>query len=91
MPDTGARTTARSRTLRACRDSPLRAAAIGIDVRNTQWTAFVLAGGFASHGEPARLLRDTRGQAKEFWLGGTKLLPEAKAAKELSAKYRRRP
>jgi branched-chain amino acid transport system permease protein len=33
--------------LRACRDSPLRAAAIGIDVRGTQWTAFVLAGGFA--------------------------------------------
>jgi len=34
-------------SLRACRDSPLRAAAIGIDVRSTQWTAFVLAGGFA--------------------------------------------
>ena len=34
-------------SLRACRDSPLRAAAIGIDVRGTQWTAFALAGGFA--------------------------------------------
>ncbi len=34
-------------SLRACRDSPMRAAAIGIDVRRTQWTAFVLAGGFA--------------------------------------------
>ena len=34
-------------SLRACRDSPLRAEAIGIDVRRTQWTAFVLAGGFA--------------------------------------------
>ncbi len=33
--------------LRACRDSPLRAEAIGIDVRRTQWTAFALAGGFA--------------------------------------------
>ena len=34
-------------TLRACRDSPLRAAAIGIDVRRTQWIAFAIAGGFA--------------------------------------------
>ena len=34
-------------SLRACRDSPLRAAAIGIDVRKTQWLAFALAGGFA--------------------------------------------
>ena len=33
--------------LRACRDSPLRAAAIGIDVRKTQWLAFAIAGGFA--------------------------------------------
>jgi len=34
-------------SLRACRDSPMRAEAIGIDVRKTQWTAFVVAGGFA--------------------------------------------
>jgi branched-chain amino acid transport system permease protein len=34
-------------SLRACRDSPLRAEAVGIDVRQTQWTAFALAGGFA--------------------------------------------
>ena len=33
--------------LRASRDSPLRAAAIGIDVRTQQWAAFVLAGLFA--------------------------------------------
>ena len=33
--------------LRATRDSPLRAAAIGIDVRATQWRAFALAGAFA--------------------------------------------
>jgi branched-chain amino acid transport system permease protein len=30
--------------LRACRDSPLRADAIGIDVRAMQWTAFAIAG-----------------------------------------------
>ena len=33
--------------LRAARDSPLRADAIGIDVRRVQWTAFIVAGGFA--------------------------------------------
>ncbi|HEY3077803.1 MAG TPA: ABC transporter permease [Burkholderiales bacterium] len=34
-------------TLRAARDSPLRADAIGIDVRRTQWIAFAVAGAFA--------------------------------------------
>ena len=33
--------------LRAARDSPLRAAAVGIDVRRLQWQAFVIAGLFA--------------------------------------------
>ncbi|HET7198870.1 MAG TPA: ABC transporter permease [Burkholderiales bacterium] len=33
--------------LRASRDSPLRAEAIGIDVRAHQWAAFVIAGAFA--------------------------------------------
>jgi len=33
--------------LRASRDSPLRADAIGIDVRRTQWMAFIVAGTFA--------------------------------------------
>ena len=34
--------------LRALRDSPLRAEAVGIGRRSTQWLAFVLAGGFAA-------------------------------------------
>ena len=34
--------------LRASRDSPLRAEAVGIGRRSTQWLAFVLAGGFAA-------------------------------------------
>jgi len=33
--------------LRGARDSPLRAAAIGIDVRRRQWQGFMLAGAFA--------------------------------------------
>jgi branched-chain amino acid transport system permease protein len=36
--------------LRAGRDSPLRAEAIGIDVRRLQWFAFALAGAFAGLG-----------------------------------------
>jgi branched-chain amino acid transport system permease protein len=35
------------RALRGVRDSPLRAAASGIDVRRTQWRGFALAGAFA--------------------------------------------
>jgi branched-chain amino acid transport system permease protein len=33
--------------LRAARDSPLRSDAIGIDVRHTQWRAFIVVGAFA--------------------------------------------
>jgi branched-chain amino acid transport system permease protein len=33
--------------LRGARDSPLRAQAVGIDVRRTQWLAFAMAGAFA--------------------------------------------
>jgi D-alanyl-D-alanine carboxypeptidase len=46
-----------------------------------------LAGGYANHGEPVRLVFDGRGKAKEFWFSGTKLLAQAKVEKELSARY----
>jgi CubicO group peptidase (beta-lactamase class C family) len=46
-----------------------------------------LAGGFASHGEPVRRVRDKKGDIDELWLAGAKLLPEAKIAKELTARY----
>jgi len=46
-----------------------------------------LAGGFASHGEQARLVRGRRGRVTELWLGGTKLLPEAQVAREMAARY----
>ncbi len=48
---------------------------------------FVLAGGFASHGEQARLEHDARGRATALWLGGTRLQTEAQAAKELTRRY----
>jgi D-alanyl-D-alanine carboxypeptidase len=47
----------------------------------------VLANGFGSHGEPARLLLDARGRAKEFQLSGHRLLPQERVAKELEQKY----
>ncbi len=47
----------------------------------------VLAGGFASHGETARLARDGRGRATEVQLGGGRLLPEAKVTAELEKRY----
>jgi branched-chain amino acid transport system permease protein len=37
-------------SLRGVRDSPLRAAALGIDVTRTRWKAFALAGAFAGIG-----------------------------------------
>ena len=46
-----------------------------------------LAGGFANHGEPVRLVFDGRGKAREFWLSGGKLLPQAKVERELRARY----
>lgn len=46
-----------------------------------------LAGGFASHGEGARLERDARGRVQALWLGGTRLQSEARAAQELRRRY----
>ena len=42
-----------------------------------------LAGGFASHGEAARMERDARGRAQALWLGGTRLQSEAQTRREL--------
>jgi D-alanyl-D-alanine carboxypeptidase len=46
-----------------------------------------LAGGFANHGEPVRLVFDKRGKAKQFWLSGGKLLPLAEVKRELFGRY----
>jgi D-alanyl-D-alanine carboxypeptidase len=48
-----------------------------------------LAGGFAQHGEPARIELDARGRARQAWIGGMRLVSEARAAKELVAGYTR--
>ena len=46
-----------------------------------------LAGGFANHGEPVRLVRNGRGKATQLWLCGAQLFPEARVVKELVGKY----
>jgi CubicO group peptidase (beta-lactamase class C family) len=46
-----------------------------------------LAGGFASHGEPARLVRNKSGKIVELWLAGGRLVGEAKLAREMEARY----
>ncbi len=46
------------------------------------------AGGFANHGEAAGLLRDGTGAVAELHLGGTRLLPEAALAAEMTQRYR---
>lgn len=46
-----------------------------------------LASGYASHGEPARLERDARGEVKEVWLGGSCLRPRAQVAREVRRRY----
>ncbi len=53
-------------TLRACRDAPLRADAIGIDIRTHQWLAFAIAGTFA--GLAGGILAFLKGTIDPSWL-----------------------
>jgi CubicO group peptidase (beta-lactamase class C family) len=47
----------------------------------------VLAGGYASHGEPAKLTRDRRGAIVEVRLGGTHYRAEHRVAREMASRY----
>jgi branched-chain amino acid transport system permease protein len=53
-------------TLRACRDSPLRAGAIGIDIRTHRWLAFTISGTFA--GLAGGILAFLKGTIDPTWL-----------------------
>ncbi len=53
-------------TLRAGRDSPMRADAIGIDIRTHQWLAFTIAGTFA--GLAGGILAFLKGSIDTTWL-----------------------
>jgi CubicO group peptidase (beta-lactamase class C family) len=45
------------------------------------------ANGFAGYGEEARLVRDGAGRVQELWLGGSRNVPEAVAAREVRRRY----
>lgn len=60
---------------------------LGRDRHGVERGRIALAGGFANHGELARIERDARDRVAAAWLGGTRLLPEARAAKDLAARY----
>ena len=53
-----------------------------LDASEVRGGRIVLAGGYASHGEPARLGRN------ELWLGGTRYVREAALAREMRSRYR---
>ena len=61
---------------------------IAVSGRNTGRIA--LANGYGSHGEPVRCLRAKSGQITALWLGASKLLPAARAAREIEARYGKR-
>jgi len=46
-----------------------------------------VADGYSSYGEPVRRVRDRAGKVTEVWLAASKMLPEAKIAKEMQARY----
>jgi CubicO group peptidase (beta-lactamase class C family) len=49
-----------------------------------------LAIGGGSHGQSVRRVRDKDGEVIEFWLAGSKLLPEAEIAREMRERYENR-
>jgi CubicO group peptidase (beta-lactamase class C family) len=58
-----------------------------IAVRSPSEGRIVLAPGYASHGEPARLVLDRRGAIVEVQLGGTRYRAEAGVAREMASRY----
>jgi CubicO group peptidase (beta-lactamase class C family) len=58
-----------------------------IEVTGQDVGKIVVADGYGSYGETARLVRGNDGVVTEVWLGGTQLLPEAAVAAETAARY----
>ncbi len=61
-----------------------------IEVTGRDRGTIVLAAGGASHGETVRRVRNASGRVTEVWLAGSKYLPEAKVAAEMTARYSKR-
>ncbi|MGV7216241.1 serine hydrolase domain-containing protein [Bradyrhizobium sp. UFLA05-112] len=65
-----------------------------IEVTGRDSGTFAAAAGYASHGEPVRRIRNTRGKVRGIWLGGINVKPESVVANEIARKYtprKRRP
>jgi CubicO group peptidase (beta-lactamase class C family) len=48
-----------------------------------------LANGYRNHGEPVRCVRAKSGRITEVWLGASQMLPAARVAREMEARYDR--
>jgi hypothetical protein len=66
----------------------LDAAEIEITGRNTGRIAS--ANGYGDYGEPVRCVRAKSGKIVAIWFAATKLLPAAKVAREMEARYAKR-
>ena len=58
-----------------------------IEVTGTDQGMIVKSDGFGNYHEPVRLVRNRAGEVVEFWIGGTRLAPEAVIAKEMTTLY----
>lgn len=61
-----------------------------IEVTQRDRGRITLAAGYASHGEPARLVRNRQRRIVEVWLGGTRYRGGAEVAREMKSRYRKR-
>ena len=63
--------------------------AVEIEITSRNTARIAAANGYGSHGEPVRCARAKSGKIVEIWLAATKLLPGAKVAREMEARYTR--
>ena len=61
-----------------------------IEITGRTTGRIVLANGYGSYGEPVRCVRAKSGRMVELVLGASKLLPEAKVARDVEARYGKR-
>jgi len=61
-----------------------------LEVRGRDVGRIALAGGYDSHGEAVRLVRNSRNGILEVWLGGERFHRESEVAKEMKLRYQKR-
>jgi hypothetical protein len=58
-----------------------------LEITGRDTARIALAGGYASHGEPVRRVRDKAGRVTSVWFAGAKMLPERALAREMASRY----